>query len=110
MTSCPASARALTDPGYFSAQSPTTKKRRLRLISVQDIDERLRVLVAPGGVEGQRYALVVALYAVDRQLAAGGRRLQEGRRACREHDHQRGSASAARRTVCLFSFRLRFIG
>ena len=26
MTSCPASDRALADSGYFSAQSPTTKK------------------------------------------------------------------------------------
>ena len=31
MTSCPASERALTDSGYFVAQSPTTKKVALTL-------------------------------------------------------------------------------
>ena len=56
------------------------EKRRVYVVFAEDVDERLRVLVAPRRVERQAHDAVVALHTVDGQHALG-----------RAHAHDRGT-------------------
>ena len=56
------------------------EERRVDVVLVENVDEHLRILVAPGRVERQAHDAVVALHAVDGQHALG-----------RAHAHDRGT-------------------
>ena len=62
------------------------EKGRADAVFAEDVDQRLGVLVAPGGVEGEGNALVVPLNAVDRQLFRGCGCADEAGRAGDEED------------------------
>lgn len=63
--------------GIFVDPHPHDEKRRLDIVPAEYIDELLRILVAPRRVECQRYGLVVAFDAVDRQRAFRCRRFDD---------------------------------
>ena len=58
--------------GVFFRPVAHDEERGLYVIFRQNVDERLGVLVAPGGVEGQGAHLLRPLHGVDGELAVGG--------------------------------------
>ena len=48
------------------------EKRRLHIVTLQNVDQRLRLLVAPRGVERDGYLFLVRLHVVNRKLSLAG--------------------------------------
>ena len=65
---------------------PDDKEGRPDAVAVQNVDERLGVLVSPGGVKADGDELVVPLHTVDRQLPLRGRDADQHRRVYRPQD------------------------
>ena len=65
----PGIAERLYGFGVFVHPVADDKKGRVYAVFIQDVYQRLRVLIAPCSVKGQGNGLVVALDAVNGQLA-----------------------------------------
>ena len=76
------------------------KERRLHVVLCQDIDEHLRILVAPGRVERKAYKLSVPLHTVYGQLPFRDRRADDARRVYERKD--RRNSKHERRTGSKF--------
>ena len=70
-------------------------------VSVQNVDEGLGVLIAPGRVKGQGYHLVIPLHAVYRQLPCAGGGADNGGAVHRpEHqDYHQNKAQRGKRAL-----------
>ena len=75
------------------------KEGRLHLVLVQNVDELLGVLVAPGGVKADGYQVVAPVHTVDRQLSGGGRGDDRRRRVDHREDRQDEHHSQQRHQV-----------
>ena len=88
MTSSPRRGERLHALGVFLRPLADEEERGAHVVLREDVDERLRILIAPGGVERESDALLLRLDAVDRQLPARDGRA-DNLRLMHRPEHQR---------------------
>ncbi len=88
--------------GVLIHPCPHHEEGGLYLILIQDVDELLGVLVAPGRVKADGHNLLIPLYAVNWQLTRGSGGAH-GRRVVDEKEHNRRQAETADRSPPFFT-------